>query len=421
MEKLVVELMVDNMRPRLDPGPFGNPKNLSIQHYLVRLLHRVLTGIDNNSMSEVNAAVLMFIDFRQAYSRQCHTLGLQSFIKNGVRHSLIPILTSYFEGREMRVKWHGKLSAPQNLPGSGAMGSSLGNWEFLSQTNDSADCVPTEDRYKFVDDLTLVEIVNLMSIGISSFNTKQQVPNDIPAHGQFVLNTNLKCQKYLNNINTWAVDHKMIISKKKTKLLIINPSKQYQFTTRLALEGENIEVVDSMKILGTIINSKMTWDQNCEVIIKKVNARMQIIHKAITFGATKDELIKLWTTYCRNVLEQSCVVWHPHLTQHNIDDLERSQKSFTKLVLKEKYTNYQHALIKLNLQSLETRRNMLCETFAEKGIKNKTLNDLFPPKIHNHNMKIRKLNKYSVFPAKKERTKKSSIIYMQNLLNKKEN
>ena len=48
----------------------------------------------------------------------------------------------------MRVKWHGKLSQPTKLPGGGAMGASLGNWEFLSQTNDSANCVQEEDRFK---------------------------------------------------------------------------------------------------------------------------------------------------------------------------------------------------------------------------------------------------------------------------------
>ena len=97
----------------------------------------------------------MFVDWKQAYSRQCHTL--------------IPLLTSYFEDREMRVKWHGVISQPRKLPGGGAMGASLGNWEFLSQTNDNADCVPLDDRFKFVDDLTTLEIINLINIDISSF------------------------------------------------------------------------------------------------------------------------------------------------------------------------------------------------------------------------------------------------------------
>ena len=111
----------------------------------------------------------MFVDWKQAYSRQCHTLGIQSFLKNGVRPSHT-ILISYFEDREMRVKWHDKLSQPRKLPGGGAMGASLGNWEYLSQTNDSAHCVPEEDRFKFVDDLTILEVINLLTVGLSCYD-----------------------------------------------------------------------------------------------------------------------------------------------------------------------------------------------------------------------------------------------------------
>ena len=140
----------------------------------------------------------MFIDWKQAYSRQCHTLGVESFMKNGVRPALIPLLISYFEDREMCVKWHGKLSESRKLPGGGAMGASLGNWEFLSQTNDNADCVPEDDRFKFVDDLTTIEIINLLTSGISSFYVKSQVPSDIPEHGQFIDSDKLKSQQQMD-------------------------------------------------------------------------------------------------------------------------------------------------------------------------------------------------------------------------------
>ena len=70
------------------------------------------------------------------------------------------------------MKWHGQLSEPRKLPGGGAMGASLGNWEFLSQTNDNADCVPVDDRFKFVDDLNSLEDINLLTIGLSSFHAK---------------------------------------------------------------------------------------------------------------------------------------------------------------------------------------------------------------------------------------------------------
>jgi hypothetical protein len=151
---------------------------------------------------------------------------------------------------------------------------------------------------------------------------------------------------------------KMIISQKKTKAMIINFTDKHQFTTRLHLNGENIEIVNKMKILGTIIDDKLSWDENCSFLIKKVNARMQLLRSVYSFGATNEEMVHLWTVFCRSVLEQSCTVWHSSLTNENIEDLERTQKTFCKLILREKYKTYEDSMIYLNLDSLHQRRQI---------------------------------------------------------------
>ena len=72
------------------------------------------------------------------------------------------------------------------------------------------------------------------------------------------------------------------------------------------------------------------------------------------------------------------MVWHGSLTQENENDLERTEKTFCKLVLKEKYKNYEYSLIQLNLDTLKQRRNFLNLKFAKSGIKYKKLDDLLP-------------------------------------------
>ena len=56
----------------------------------------------------------------------------------------------------------------------------------------------------------------------------------------------------------------MVISEKKTKAMIFNFTHDHQFTTRLQLKGENIEIVKQMKILGTIIDDFLSWEDNCK-------------------------------------------------------------------------------------------------------------------------------------------------------------
>ena len=77
--------------------------------------------------------------------------------------------------------------------------------------------------------------------------------------------------------------------------------------------------------------------------------------------------------------------------------------------------SYENALLKLNLQSLEQRREELCLNFAKNCIKYEKLTDLFPENENQYN--LRNTEKYQVLHANTERLRKSSVIYMQNLLN----
>ena len=99
-----------------------------------------------------------------------------------------------------------------------------------------------EDRFKYVDDLSILEIINLLNIGLSSHNFKNQVASDVPIHGQYIDSNNLKTQEYLNSINEWTVKQKMQISEKKTKSMINNFTKNKKFTTRIALNEKNIDI-----------------------------------------------------------------------------------------------------------------------------------------------------------------------------------
>ena len=86
----------------------------------------------------------------------------------------------------MSVKWNGGRSDLKSINGGGPQGATLGILEYLAQSNNNADCVDLKDKFKFIDDLTLLEVLNLLTVGISSVNMKNQVPPDNPVHGHFI-------------------------------------------------------------------------------------------------------------------------------------------------------------------------------------------------------------------------------------------
>ena len=417
-EKLLSEMIISDMKKTADVAQFGNQKQTSIQHYLIKMIHKITTAVDNNARRDIFAVVASMVDWNSAFVRQCPKLGILSFQKNGVRNSLIPLLVSYFQERHQSVKWRGFTTSPKMINGGGPQGATLGILEFLSQTNNSADCVGPEERFKFVDDLTVLEIVNLLTVGLCSLNIKNQVPNDIKEDNQFIHPENLKSQEYLNEISAWTDSMKMKINTNKTKIMLFNFTHKYQFSTRLELNGQVLDTVSETKLLGTILTNDLRWDKNTENIVKKAYGRMELLRKMSSFGAPKGDLKKIYLTFIRSHCEQSSSVWHSGLTQQNIDDIERIQKVSLKIILKGNYLNYENALKILDLSTLEDRRNELSLTFAQKCLKNPKMKGLFPPNNRTHDMTPRHHEHFQVFRANTERMKKSPIISMQKLLNK---
>ena len=51
-EKIIAKMMISDMKEKIDPSQYANQKGLSIQHYLVRMIDKVLEAVENNSKSE---------------------------------------------------------------------------------------------------------------------------------------------------------------------------------------------------------------------------------------------------------------------------------------------------------------------------------------------------------------------------------
>ena len=299
MEKLVCPLVVEDMKSSLDKSQFANQPGLSTQHYLIKLIDRILSVTDNCSKGECVAVLGTLIDWKKAFPMQDHTLGVKSFIRNGVRASLIPILASFFERRTMQVAWRGKLSSERPLPGSGPQGSSWGILEYLSQSNNSADSVPEEDRAKFMDDLTILEIILLANVGLASHNIKSSVPTNIAMHNQFIPREHLKTQKYVEDIEKWTDLNKMKLNEKKTHNIIFNFTRDHQFNAEIKVNNVNLEVIDKTKLLGAIITSDMKWHENTKYLVKKANKKMIMLHKFAKFTKNKAHLIHLFKSQVR--------------------------------------------------------------------------------------------------------------------------
>ena len=414
---MIAKLMISDILPNLDPSQYANQKGLSLQHYLINMIDKILSDTDKNSKGEINAVIATLYDWKEAFPRQDPKLGIEAFIKCGVRSSLIPLLINYLQDRTMKVKWNGVTSSERRLNGGGPQGATFGIWEYLVQSNDNAECVDPDYRFKFVDDLTVLEKVNLLLIGLASFNCHAAVPSDLPSHNQIIPAENLRSQEFLERIQKWTEKQKMILNQKKTKCMIFNFTENYKFTTRLQMNNENIEVVKQAKLLGVIISDDLKWDENTKYLVKKAYSRMELLRKVASFTNSLEDKKNIYVLFIRSILEQASVVWSSSLSLENSDDLERVQKSAVRIILGKDFIDYEKALEKVDLESLKERRQTLSKKFAKKCLENEKTSDMFQVREKIHAMNVRKEEHFKVNFANTKRLKISAIPSMQRILN----
>ena len=247
------------------------------------------------------------------------------------------------------------------------------------------------------------------------------MPSDVPVHNGFVEAKNLQTQRHFENIAEWTEKKQMKLNYKKSCAIIFNFTNNYQFSTRLTLGGHPMKLVEEAKILGVILTNDLKWTKNTESLIKRANARMELLRRLSSFNAPIKDMVTVYFSFIRSILEQSCVLWHSTLTEEDRMSLERVQKNALRNILKEKYVTYENALEVLNIETLYKRREKLMKTFGRKCLQLDQTKELFPINKNIPNMKTRNHEKFHILHANTERLKNSTVPYIQRILNQNEN
>ena len=138
-----------------------------------------------------------------------------------------------------------------------------------------------------------------------------------------------------------------------------------------------------MEILGTTVTNDLNWNINTQEIIKKVNKRLLLLRKKTKLwclnkrhDSVMEVILSVSPRTILNCMGQLSVA--SSLLAEDRIDLERTQKCFVKLILKNKYKTYEDGLLQLNLQTLEQRRRDLSLKFANDCLKQDKFKSLFP-------------------------------------------
>ena len=407
-EGFIKDWIMEDVCENIDIGQFGGQPGIGTEHMLVCFVDRILHLLDTHP--DKSAVLATCLDWSAAFDRQDPTLAIVKFLQLGVRPSLIPLLTSYLTDRKMQVKFNGEISDILTLIGGGPQGTLVGGIEYLVQSNDNADVVPPEDRYKYIDDLSVLQLVLLSGL-LVEYNFHQHVASDIGIGTKYLPAETYNTQDHLNYISNWTDENLMMLNEAKCSYMVFTRTKE-NFATRLAINNVNLERTSVTKILGVWISEDMSWSRNCQEICVKAYSRLSMITKLKYVGVSREDLLDIYILFIRSVTEYCAVSFHSSLTGQQSNKLEKIQKTCLKVILGEDYLNYQTALDYFGLQSLSDRRLKRCLDFSLKCIKHPRNRRLFPQSPNS------KSEPFTVNFARTSTYQDSAIPFCQKLLNK---
>ena len=412
-ETFLRDWITEDIGEKIDINQFAGKKGVGTEHLLVAMIDRILGQLDKVGMRAVFKAS---VDWASAFSRTDPTITITKFIKMGVRPSLINILIEFLEERQMTVKFNSEESSLYSLIGGGPQGCWTGQACFITASDDNAEFVAQDDRYKFSDDLNILEVVILGNI-LTEYDFTSHVASDIGLGERFIPAQELDIQENLERIAEWSDLNLMKLKESKTDYMVFSRARE-PFATRLTLNSKLIERKYVNKCLGVWLQSDGKWEKNTREICKGAYIRIQMLTKLKYSGASTEDLIHLYKQFVRGKLEYSSVVWHSSLTERQARSLERCQAVALKVILSEMFISYEAACEMTGLENLSVRRTSRCLEFGLKSLKHPQNSRFFPqnPSVDNQ-LQIRDREPFRVNFARTAQYKNSAIPYIQRKLN----
>ena len=220
----------------------------------------------------------------------------------------------------------------------------------------------------------------------------------------------------MDDTQNFAKENQMVINGKKTKTIVFNKTRKWNFPPEVTLSGnQTIHNVNEIKLVGVMISRDLKWGPNTEYITKKAMRRIWTLRRMKNLGLDTEQILDTYTKEIRSVLELAVPAWHSGLTCKQSEDIERVQKTSFKIILGKYYINYDVACTILGTEKLKVRRQKLCLKFARKDLRSE--NTLFNKITNPNQTQLNKNKLVHEYNYNHDRFGNSSLPYLARLLN----
>ena len=300
-ETVVCQHLRREVMIKLDPLQFAYKAKRGVDDACVTLIDLISRHLQN---ANAYCRVLM-IDFSSAFNSIEPYVLLQRLSNLNVNNHIILFINNFLRERPQRVKANGTLSDEVVLSTGAPQGCVLSPTLFSIYTDEIRFNGIITTLFKFADDMALVGLLT-----------------DEDSLACYFLD--------IEKLHKWCNDSFLELNVRKTKELVFQYT-QNEFEP-VKISGDNVEVVEAFKYLGTIIDTKLSFAENANHIYKKCQQRLFLLRKLKSFDVCQLILQNVYRSLIESILSFNIICWFGILNVSEKNKLDRIVRLANKII-----------------------------------------------------------------------------------------
>ena len=339
-ERIMYQQIEEFMKDKLSNLLTGFRKNHSTQHCLMCMLEMWKKTLDKGGY-----VCAIFMDLSKAFDTLNHNLIIAKLGAYGFDEKALNYMKSYLDNRKQRVRVNSQFSSWQEIIAGVPQGSILGPLLFNIFLNDLFLFVSNSKLSNYADDNTLY------TTGSNLNEAKEVLLNDFKV------------------VTEWFYENYMVLNEGKCHFMCIGKNTENE---TLVFNDIILQNSKEEKILGVIIDNKLTFKSHIEELCKKASQKISALSR-ISNQLNDSEKKLLFNAVVKSQFNYCPLVWmFCSRTSNNM--INKVHERALRIILNDDINNFE-TLLQNNNDICNHHKNiqtMMIEIF-------KIENELAPP------------------------------------------